>query len=339
MGLRRATVLAGALIILPIAALTAYRYWLQTRIPIPLRSQVSLNPGHIKTQQFPINLRGRYFIEITIDYPFTYMHPECPMNGDHSVLQTHTKLFRGGVLVGEPDGEFVAERSGLYSLDIEVQPGASCLNAAHPMLKVVNADFDDYANFYKTVVWIAWIPVVAGLGLFWVQGSAAIGVGRTKTPVPVMESAFGTSPLALPIPKPLSALPHFGFYCGTVLAFVVFAMMILRIPMIPKGVRVSLIRPAVTLPPSGFTAIVVRVTDLGPWTPAGVSINGKEVGWGRLSGALKDELKTQPNWVVYVDADPNVPWQSAVNAMDVAKGLHAKVILLTPETRQQLGAN
>lgn len=334
-----------ALVALPLLTLAAYGHWLKTRIATPLEVPISLNPGHIRPEEFKINLRGRYLIEINVDDRFTYQHPECPIYGDKSLLKTHVKLFRHGVQLGETDGahfffiaDFTADRSGRYALDIQVMPGASCLNAAHPTLTVVSTELVHYDDLYEHALWVAGIPIVAGFGLFGYSIFATLNAGQTEQPPPISRGSFGTSPFIFHGAKPVSALPQFGLYCGIVLMFVVFAMMITTVPMVPKGISVSLINPALRLT-SASTAVVVRVTDLGPWTPAGVSINGKKVAWDRLSGELKDELKTRPNWFVYVEADDNVPWQSAANAIDVAKGLQARVILLTPGTRKQLTAN
>ena len=50
---------------------------------------------------------------------------------------------------------------------------------------------------------------------------------------------------------------------------------------------------------------------------------------GQIGQRTKDELKVRPDWVVYVEADENVPWADAVSVIDIAKGLHAKAVLLT----------
>ena len=60
-------------------------------------------------------------------------------------------------------------------------------------------------------------------------------------------------------------------------------------------------------------------------------MNSKATSWNNLAGELKDQLKLRPDWVVYVQGDPNVAWANVVNVMDVAKGLHAKVVLLTSQ--------
>ena len=75
--------------------------------------------------------------------------------------------------------------------------------------------------------------------------------------------------------------------------------------------------------------VVVQILDAGLGVTPELYVNSKPTSWNRLALDLKNELKLRPNWVVYVQADPVLPWADIVNAMDVAKGLHANVVLLT----------
>jgi biopolymer transport protein ExbD len=46
-------------------------------------------------------------------------------------------------------------------------------------------------------------------------------------------------------------------------------------------------------------------------------LNSRSVGWQARSGELKAQLKYRAEWVVYVEADPSLSWEDAVNAMDI----------------------
>jgi biopolymer transport protein ExbD len=59
-----------------------------------------------------------------------------------------------------------------------------------------------------------------------------------------------------------------------------------------------------------------------------VYVHSKATSWKDLNGELRSQLKLRPEWAVYVEADPNVAWANVVSAIDVAKGLHAQVVLL-----------
>ena len=75
--------------------------------------------------------------------------------------------------------------------------------------------------------------------------------------------------------------------------------------------------------------VVVQILDAGLGVTPELYINSKPASWNRFADDLKNELKLRPKWVVYVQADPNLPWADILNAVDVAKGLHANVVLLT----------
>ena len=85
--------------------------------------------------------------------------------------------------------------------------------------------------------------------------------------------------------------------------------------------------------------VIVRLENAGPGVKPRLYVNSKSVPWGNadepwkeLHRVLKEELKVRPEWVIYIEGDPNLPWADAVGGADVARGLNAKVILLTPET-------
>jgi hypothetical protein len=62
-----ARVVAGIAIILILLGITlpaGYQHWFSTRTFVALDTPVALHPGHIKTQDFEINLEGWYEIWI-----------------------------------------------------------------------------------------------------------------------------------------------------------------------------------------------------------------------------------------------------------------------------------
>jgi biopolymer transport protein ExbD len=78
---------------------------------------------------------------------------------------------------------------------------------------------------------------------------------------------------------------------------------------------------------------VLRVQGAGPGLATKLYLNSKPLSWEELNSALKVELSQRSVWVVYVEADSNVSWQDALSAIDVARGLNAKVVLLTSRNR------
>ena len=339
--------IAAALIICPLFGLLGYKHWLDTRTFNPLSIPVSLSRGHIRTPDFYVNLTGTYRISVDVDYAATYT-PGCQREAWES-LKTRSVAYQNSVSIGEADGPtygsigwLTVDKKGHYSLDVEVLSDATCLNASHPKLTVWNVSDFPYDDLYQIGIWAVPIPVAAALGLLGWVFLAPIG-RKAQTPLGVVdrESSSVTTalqPLALPLSKPLSALPHFGLFCGTILALLVFVMMILTAPIPPKGIYVSLkVSESGPPSPSLMPPILVRVeSNPDPHFAPKVYVNSSAVEWSGMKESLKNELKLRPEWVVYIDGDGNVPWQYVVNVADTARELHAKVVLLTPTTKKLL---
>jgi len=334
--------IAVALIILPVALLTGYGHWLATRDFTPLDIPVSLSHGHIRTNDFYVNITGEYFVDFIVDRSFS-VHPECLTYGPKAVLAGHLKLLRNGQVLGETDEpnyliSFDVEEKGHYQLDLDVQSDASCLNAGHPRM-VMFTDWYFYKDLNERAHWFLLVPILGGLGLlgrlilvfFWKrQEKSQQGLIFER-----FESGRGAWRPKLPQTKPTSTLPSFGLFCGTILSFVVIAfMMIFAIRPLPKGIRVFIRNPHPEITLTGVTGrpIVVPIEDRGPNLPYRLYVGSKLVSRNELESALSDELKRRPDWVVGVEADPNLPWMAVVDAVDGIKQVQAKAVLLTPET-------
>ena len=67
--------------------------------------------------------------------------------------------------------------------------------------------------------------------------------------------------------------------------------------------------------------LVLRVQSAGPGlAPPNLFLNSRSLSWDELNSGLKAELGQRSVWTVYVEADPNVSWQDAVQAIDAARG-------------------
>ena len=339
MGLKGSFATAAALIICPIVALLGYKRWLDTRTFQPLDMPISLSPGHVKTPNFYINLTSEYRAMVDVDYSATYA-TGCQEDAWRS-LKTKTTAFENGANIGEADGPvygdvavITVDKKGLYSLDLNVLSDASCLNSAHPTLTVSIASDFPYDDLYRTGVWIVLIPVVAGIGLL-----GYLLLARTKRTINTRSEVEGEEPRTTSVvePRPLeetqrfAALPHFGLYCTTVLGLVVFVMMVLNTPYPSKGLYVSLnVDPNARYDPTPPIIVTIR-QDPATLYP-NLFVNSKPVRWSGLQDALKNELKVRPNWVIYIDGDPNLPFAHVAEVVNAAKELHAKAVLLTPES-------
>jgi biopolymer transport protein ExbD len=67
----------------------------------------------------------------------------------------------------------------------------------------------------------------------------------------------------------------------------------------------------------------------------GFFVNGKQVAREELHSRLLGELVRRGIWVVYFEADGNCPYMDAAYAIDTIQGLGAKLIWITPKTREE----
>jgi hypothetical protein len=96
-----------------------------------------------------------------------------------------------------------------------------------------------------------------------------------------------------------------------------------------------LLRPGVQSERSpGIQPLLVRVVSEGPGVK--LYVGSKIVDWGEFPQVLKKELRLRPlDWPVYLEGDPDMELGWAVRAIDVIRGLQARVILLTPSDRRR----
>jgi hypothetical protein len=131
----------------------------------------------------------------------------------------------------------------------------------------------------------------------------------------------------LPLMRRFSGLPAFALLGAPVLALLIpmFALM-LRSP-IPMGLPVHLLKMGATGHDSA--PIVISVMDTGPGGLPTAYVNSKETAWNELDDAIRRQLQVRAHWIVSVEAGNEVPWHLVLYPIDVARGLHAEVVLLT----------
>jgi len=330
--------IALALIICGVLLPVAYGHWLATRIFEPLAMPISLRRGHIRSKDFYINFRGRYWVEVDVDYPFTYSHPECPIYGPESVLTAHFTVSRDGRVIEELDalhdwfaGMFEAHRKGYYRLDVEVMSDASCLDAAHPRV-VVGTGPGSYSDLQDALRWLSLFMVLGGSGLL---ALILIDNRRRRTEgqrAVIFERSghYSTWPLRFPPGKPISGLPQFGLVCGLVVGIVMMVMlMLLQLNRpISRGLWVFLAGRNQPGKSPIFSPPVIVLIESTRQSPPRVYVNSKPVAWKDLGSALTEELKVRSEWVVYVEGDRDLQWDDVVKAIDTIRGVHARAVLL-----------
>ncbi len=163
--------------------------WMETRTWVAVDMPISLAPGHIRTGSFPINLSADYQIEIELnDYGYG-QGPECEA---YKVVQTRWWLYRDGHVDSnwvddwynrwdaEPNGPLTGSYLGVfdsspgrYTLDVEILPGATCLQAFQPRLRVFSDDSD-----YVRGGWIRAAALLASFALVGISFASAARLVR-----------------------------------------------------------------------------------------------------------------------------------------------------------------
>jgi hypothetical protein len=103
---------------------------------------------------------------------------------------------------------------------------------------------------------------------------------------------------------------------------------------IPRGLWIHLLKPG------GFAQsnpqlepLHIRVESAGSNRRPRLFVNSQLVSWGDFSAVLRKGLSRRPPACpVYFEGDPDMPWELAVNVIDIIRGLQAEVVLLTART-------
>ena len=308
-----------SLILLGLATYGSIQHWMTTRTFVPVDMPVSLAPGHIKTGPFSINLRDGYSIWINLDQNVQW-DANC---NPYSSLQTRWVLHRSGrvvekwdypVLLGTYLEGFYAEK-GTYDLDVEVASDASCLNPAHPRLRV-NTGKRAYAEELSPLLWLSVMFIGAGFALL-----VLFGTGRTGKQAAQAASLNGSQSAVqylqwaqrLPLEPALSGLPSFGLVCALLLSWLVMLhMLFYQVGRFhSKGITVSVMQHVPLAEDSDHWTepLVLSVQSAGPGLATKLYLNSKPLTWAEVNSKLKVELSQRSVWTVYVEADSNVSWQ------------------------------
>jgi biopolymer transport protein ExbD len=300
---------------------------------VSLEMPVSLSPGHVITDNFSVNPDTIYYVDIELDKT-SAVHANCE---PRSVLTTRWVLSSEGEAQqgGSPwedTGLTIADLYGekkRYTFDAEVLPGASCLNARNPRLKVQT--HPGPSDLYVALTWLSIVPVGLGLVLLsrpYISRRFSIVEGVRIFPEMVLRNV-------LPIKKHATLRlihepPHWPLFCVAILSFLIFAFMSFG-PLPSKGLFITLKkRDAVAREKSPWPdALEVYVR-----APARFFINGQEVSWSDVHARLIEQLSRRAEWTVYFEAEPDVPFMHAANAIDMIQSCGAKLVWITPKMRE-----
>jgi biopolymer transport protein ExbD len=339
----------------------AYRHWFATRTWVALDTPISLAPGHVRTGDFCVNIHTIFRFQIDLPgYDDEYWrYPDCE---DYKVIQTRWWLSSEGRVTstwedfwdnhwaglphGPVSGSYLGafeSSPGRYDLDVEIAPGASCLQRFHPHLRVY-ADDSDYAGggwIFATAFLASCLLAGAGGGLLLVSWTAPIParISRGES-LAIFETLRARRESARRRPLlmgPASVLPTVAYFYATTFFVLFLAMAPFQLSRSSRsaGIPARLLRAEVTRasfdqPATGLLVYVDRSGRL--------YLNSKPVTPRELQRTLEGEFALRADWSVYVEGDPNVTYQTVVGAMDLVRTAHGKVIILTPAMRSEAEA-
>jgi len=295
---------------------------------------VSLSPGHVVTGNFSVTAGTLYYIDIELDKQSPIPAHCVP----RSVLNTQWVLSSDA---GAQRGSSPWEDTGLtiadlysdntrYAFDVEILPGASCLNASNPRLKVQT--HPDPSDLYEALNWLAILLVGIGFA-FLIRpliGRKFSKTGRTRMfPDMVLRNCVPITKHR-PLP-PIHGLPHWGLIGGPILWILVFFFNFSG-PQPRKGLLVSLRSREVIIweksPWQETLAVYVR--------PRGhFFVNGEEVERNSLRAKLLEHLNHRTAWSVYFEADNDSLYMDDIYAIDTIQSCGAKLTWVTPKMREE----
>jgi biopolymer transport protein ExbD len=332
-----------------IALFPAYEHWVATRTWVAVDMPISLAPGRVRTGNFHVNVSAVYSVYIDLN---GYDHPGDPSCQEYEVLQAHWRLSRNGRVVstwedywggyyrtGTELGEFDSS-SGAYDLEVEILPGATCLQKFQPRL-VIRADAEDYVrggSIYAMALLASCGLIGAGLGFL-----AVTFVGSMHRPrVPSGESLAIFDRLhiqreaaqsKLHLMRRMLTVPTVGY----VYAIASSLFLLIYVPFCANspwayGIPVRLLRPGTIHARMDWQqpALLVYVDGNG-----NLYLNSKRVTEQELPQALEAEFARRADWSVYVDGDSSAEFADVARAMSLVRMAQGKVILVTPSLRAE----
>ena len=149
--------------------------------------------------------------------------------------------------------------------------------------------------------------------------------GRSSMLVEANPRTYGFAQ-TLPLLGRFSGFPALALIAAPVLSLLIPMVALMLRSAVPVGLPVHIAKIGV----NENDPIVVSVIDTGLGNLPAAYVNSEETPWNELGNTLRSQLKVRrPSWIVYIAGEDKVSWTYLANAIDVVRGLHAEVVLLT----------
>lgn len=354
----------GAALIMAAASIYGgWEWWLATRTWVPLYMPVSLAKGHIRSPEFKINLDAGFWIFVEIETKVDdegvscltgYASDYCQKNGVRQLHASWTLSDRGRVVARSSTDDDQGSRGGYltkargighflvpsgkhFVLDVDFPDDNSHFNVGNPRLGIEQSYDWQFEDDRAPVILLALLVGIGGVTMVVKRedpGTWLVLPGRSIIRNPPMVFDDLRWAQRLPLRRQFSSIPAFALVAAPFLLILLVIFMIFSHGSPARGLYVSIRKPDRSMPiQQEDDTVVVRIVDAAPGKVPAIYINSRLSSWGTLSNDLKGQVKIHPQWVVYVQAGPNLPWADVVRAIEVAKAIPAKVVLLPSDTR------
>jgi biopolymer transport protein ExbD len=338
------------LIVLVAAILVLWgtNHWIQTRTFDPVDMSVSLDAGQIRSGEFEINLRETYWVSIHIDDSVDDYQNDgrCSFRNLGSkrwrVFQLNPGSVKGRELWARSydldegqDADGFRGIPGKYEVEWDVPPGATCLNARRPRLRVF-ALSGDYLEFGALLQYpcffLGGIGAMLALRALWSWMLRFAPRPQLRIfPELVLRNVITWRRHRLA--PPIGDMSNFGVVWSSILYVLMFTFWFAMIKPLPShGLLVDLKQArsgaAQPSPWSETTSVYIG--------PLQFYVNGRPIERNKLRDKLAEALGKQMVWSVYLEADSDCTFGDAVYAMDTIRGLGATVVWITPKAREAL---
>jgi MotA/TolQ/ExbB proton channel family len=247
-----------------------------------------------------------------------------------------------------------ASRPGYKRLVAGLSRGVETLKsiaAAAPFLGLAGTSYGILEGFYRLgytkysgvgsiAADIGGALVTTAMGLI-VAGPAAVSYNVLRTRLEKFESrpsglleavprSYGLAQ-TLSLRGRFSGMPAFALIAAPILGILIPLFALILRPPTPVGLPVHVLK--ISSRDHDLPTIIVSVIATNGSVGSVLYVNSQETSWDELGNTLRRQLEVRPHWVVYVEGEDYASWQDVENVIDVARGLHAEVVLLTAAPR------